>query len=285
MRVFVLSAFGLLGSAGLLLLTSEAVVRAHDVGGVSYFVEAARYLAAAVPDPRLGYRHAPNHESVYQGAMVAINARGLRDHVRPEGVETRVLLLGGSETFGWGVEAEETYGEILERIFPGVETVNAGVCGYSLRQQLDYLETDGLALNPDAVFVLVSLRRFASDDMPRTTGLYLSRLLRPVTDHPEVDIAALVGIVDLCRRSGVVPAAFFYRLRREPATDRAWARIVGAALGAGFPAYDVSPWFDGYDPERLVNSPADPNPNAEAHSILAAGIAQTLVGMRSARLP
>lgn len=94
---------------------------------------------------------------------VRINARGLRDrdmpYRKPPGVY-RILVLGDSHTFGWGVDLEQTYAKRLEQElepaakaagFQRVEALNAGVPGTGTAHQLYFLETEGWKYRPDAV--------------------------------------------------------------------------------------------------------------------------------------
>ena len=99
---------GLAASLGLSLLTAEAAVRALALLGASYYEETSRYLLDTEPDPLLGYRHRAERSSAYQDVPVEFNTLGLRNGpLRNEG--KRVLLLGDSVAFGWGVEAEKTF--------------------------------------------------------------------------------------------------------------------------------------------------------------------------------
>ncbi len=56
---------------------------------------------------------------------------------------------------GFGVEAEETFGELLEAAHPDWEIINAGVSGYSTDQQYPYLRERGMRYKPDVVVALV----------------------------------------------------------------------------------------------------------------------------------
>lgn len=91
------------------------------------------------------------------------NAQGLReDHPiaerKAEG-ELRLLFLGDSSTFGYGVGAGETFVErtegLLAERFPAlrIECINAGVPGYTLFQGWRWLVTRGLSLEPDLLVV------------------------------------------------------------------------------------------------------------------------------------
>ena len=61
-------------------------------------------------DPRLGWRNIPGWEATTNGKKLTINSRGLRDReyalAKPAGVR-RVLVLGDSYTWGYGVANDE----------------------------------------------------------------------------------------------------------------------------------------------------------------------------------
>jgi lysophospholipase L1-like esterase len=142
------------------------------------------------PDPELGWRPRPGAVGEWGHVPVEINAKGLRgpevDWEKPEGV-FRVLYLGDSVTFGFGIErVEDTFpyrvGGSLERLLERpVETVNSGAGGWSPWQQHAYLLRDGLRYQPDLIvvgFVLndvfekFSLARFGGTG----EGWHLSRI-------------------------------------------------------------------------------------------------------------
>jgi lysophospholipase L1-like esterase len=116
-------------------------------------------------DPAIGYhRPAPRFRGTAQTGetpyVVAINEVGFRGPaLQPRGeVEWRVLGLGDSFTFGVGVNDEDTYLRRLERILRewegiAVEVLNGGVPGYGNIHELRYLESVGLAQDPDAVLL------------------------------------------------------------------------------------------------------------------------------------
>lgn len=88
------------------------------------------------------------------------NARGFNtDDVDPEKPEGtfRVVALGDSSTFGWGVQPAETYAKRLQSMLRArhasgdIEVVNLGVCGYSSLQGLVLLERVAASYAPDVV--------------------------------------------------------------------------------------------------------------------------------------
>lgn len=88
------------------------------------------------------------------------NSLGLRDReigAKPPAT-CRILGLGDSFSFGYGVNGEETFFKRLEsriRTVTGrpVEVINGGVPAYSLIQEIGFLKKYGMALQPDAVLV------------------------------------------------------------------------------------------------------------------------------------
>jgi len=74
---------------------------------------------------------------------------------KPPG-QTRILFLGDSCTFGYGVAHDEAFPHVVESILreksgKEVECINAGVPGYTLFQGYRYLATEGLRYQPDLV--------------------------------------------------------------------------------------------------------------------------------------
>lgn len=92
---------------------------------------------------------------------IRTNSQGLRDHeYSPEKASDtfRILTLGDSFTFGYGVETEETYAKVLEKLLNRraelkYEVLNGGVIGYNTFHELRYLKESGLALHPDLVVI------------------------------------------------------------------------------------------------------------------------------------
>jgi lysophospholipase L1-like esterase len=90
---------------------------------------------------------------------VSINAHGLRDREvgPPEPGTFRILVLGDSVTFGHGVAIDDTYVRQLEQRLAGreprIEVLNAGLPGWSTRQQRIFYREHTAGLAPDLVLV------------------------------------------------------------------------------------------------------------------------------------
>jgi lysophospholipase L1-like esterase len=118
------------------------------------------------PDGRLAFTLNPGvrirHVDRDFSVAIAVNALGMRGPERgtakPPGTR-RILLLGDSFAFGWGVEQEEAFGARLERLLAPrvgpVEVWSAAVPGWSTDQQYLYLHARGLVLEPDLVLLAV----------------------------------------------------------------------------------------------------------------------------------
>jgi lysophospholipase L1-like esterase len=111
------------------------------------------------PDPELFWITRPNLRTYYQRALITTNDQSLRGGlVSAKGTRTaRVLCLGESTTFGFGVSDEATYSAQLEQLLRerqpkrDFEVLNAGCCAWTTFQSLTYLKTRGLELHPDVV--------------------------------------------------------------------------------------------------------------------------------------
>lgn len=117
--------------------------------------------------PERGYALKPDQDRRWRRAdfdvAVRTNGRGMRDEsfAAARGSELRILAAGDSFTFGIGVEAEETWPEVLERRLEAdrggnprsVAVLDLGVPGYSARQIRRWVEEVWPQLEPRMVVV------------------------------------------------------------------------------------------------------------------------------------
>jgi hypothetical protein len=113
-------------------------------------------------DALLGWRHRPNQSGMHVhrdfAVRVSINRKGLRDSEYPyERVpgKRRMLLLGDSFAWGYGVPQDRSLGELVEARRPDWEIINAGVSGYGTDQQLLWLQHEGHRYRPDVILLLL----------------------------------------------------------------------------------------------------------------------------------
>jgi hypothetical protein len=111
------------------------------------------YLPKANAEGRFRNREFDTHVRINSQRM-----RADRDYAYSRsGETTRIVAVGNSFVFGWGVEVHETTISLLERhLSPGVEVLNLGVSGYSARNAWERLQYDGVLFRPDLVLFFVS---------------------------------------------------------------------------------------------------------------------------------
>ena len=129
------------------------------------------------PDPRLGWRLREGWQGPFvlphRTTQVVISGQGLRDESyspTPAPGRRRVLLLGDSMAWGFGVEERETFAKLLEDRFPGMDVVNEAVPGYGTDQELLLLEEQGVGFHPDLVLLLFHPNDLLNNTWPRQYG-------------------------------------------------------------------------------------------------------------------
>jgi len=231
----------------------EAVVRLIGVDVYfqnRFFVlnRALDYPDVFTRDQRLFWRLRPGQtvtSKFFEGKSYRINSMGLRgDEIDRLKTSKRILVLGNSCTFGWGVSEEQTYAKRLETLLQGeYEVINAGVPGYSSEQGKRFFRQELLELKPDVVTMMFAWNDhwaasgyIADKDQEfppavvlalqnqlsrlHTYRLLKKALLSQVEPHPDSlwdrdsvvyrvgyeDFAAnLTEICNLCRANGIIP--------------------------------------------------------------------------------
>ncbi|MFP6620367.1 MAG: SGNH/GDSL hydrolase family protein [Pirellulaceae bacterium] len=112
-----------------------------------------------IHDARLGWRNIPNWTGTTFGVPLSINSQGLRDReysiAKPAG-KNRILVLGDSYAWGYGVRNSQMFSEVLEDRFihdVSWQVINAAVSGWGTDQQFLFLEESGFDYQPDVVVV------------------------------------------------------------------------------------------------------------------------------------
>lgn len=130
-------------------------------------------------DELLGWFHAPGGQGRFVhrdfSIDVNINSLGLRDTEYPlerTGGRKRMLIMGDSFGWGFGVSCDERFSEILERSHQDWEVINASVSGYGTDQQFLYLREFGLSLKPDVVLLVFSGNDFRDNVSNERSGYY-----------------------------------------------------------------------------------------------------------------
>ena len=113
-------------------------------------------------NPKVIYELIPNQTVQFCDQQVTVNALGFRgpavDTIKPPGTK-RIVGLGDSVMFGWGVGDAEYYlaliAERLARAAPGhiVEVINSAVPGYNTVMEVETLKEKLLPFTPDVVVI------------------------------------------------------------------------------------------------------------------------------------
>jgi hypothetical protein len=128
------------------------------------------------------YELFPNFSQPFDGTSiklnrittVKINSDGLRDveHSinKPKDV-IRIAIVGDSHEFGEGVELEETYSKVLEKMLKRecskkYETIILAVPGYDIWQKIEFLKIKGIKYSPDIIILGIGI-----DDLVNTSKL------------------------------------------------------------------------------------------------------------------
>lgn len=121
-------------------------------------------------DPKIIFELKPGAETIFSGqhvkippTTIKISPQGLRDQeysiAKPAGT-FRIIILGDSVSFGWGVELEQVFAKRLEFLLneqaPGrYEVINFSVPGYNFSQEVATLKNKCLVFHPDLVIFSV----------------------------------------------------------------------------------------------------------------------------------
>ncbi len=161
-----------------------------------------RILDILQQDATLFWRQRPELNTMFAGTEVTTNEIGLRiapdsnaSILKKQAEVPRIVCMGASPTFGWGVTEKQAYSRRLEpllseKLGKPVEVINGGMIGYSSLQGARFFEREILPLQPDWITVSYVIndvdkyRFFRTDGRPDRelkpldeTGVWLRNLL------------------------------------------------------------------------------------------------------------
>lgn len=317
LRRFALYLTTILVATACAALLVEATVRLVIDDGLQFDLEMWKYakeIKVPSQDPAIGHEHRPNTSAHLMGVDVTINSLGLRSPELKSDKTTRVLMLGDSLTFGWGVEAKDTVSRQLEAILTesapdsNFEVVNSGVGNYNTSMQAAYFLSKGKALKPDVVVI----NYFINDAEPtpvRKSSLWREYSYALVVLAGAVDtvkrlyfgapdwkafyhglyqdnapgwLAAKRAIADIsayCRDNNI-PLLLVYQPELHELNPYPFADVTAAlqktATENGVPFLDLLPTVKDHAPETLWVTPTDAHPNRIATTAFAQAIASEL---------
>ncbi len=154
-------------------------------------------LSVLQRDSVLLWRNRANLCTTFAGMPVYTNSRGFRVEAKGAQISQepqlgcrRIVCMGASPTFGWGVQYHKAYARRLEDLLRpagiAAEVINAGMIGYSSHQGKLLLAREVLDLKPHLINDIDKYRFFRSNGDPdRTLGpesVVVTRLLN-LTDR------------------------------------------------------------------------------------------------------
>jgi lysophospholipase L1-like esterase len=147
-------------------IVGEVVVRAFSL--MDRINVHPRRLYTTTDDPRRPYAlRAGESGLVAHSKSVRVNSLGMREEeVRVDGSEggRRILVLGDSIVFGWGLDEAETFSVQLEQELRArgrpARVLNGGTAGYNTLSELATLEALAPTLDPELIILGVSLNDF-----------------------------------------------------------------------------------------------------------------------------
>ncbi len=300
----------------------EIGVRTFVDDGMQYDLEMWKYaktLKRISEDPEIGHEHRPGTAAHLMGVDVSINATGQRDRAfdspKPEGT-VRILMLGDSLTFGWGVPQEQTVAKRLEaRLNAGdrsvrYEVVNAGVGNYNAGMSSRWMRARGMALEPD--FVVFNFSFNDAEITPRRGGgglaewsyawiyfagrfgevarrvggghdwqAYYSGLYDDESEGWRDAREQIRLLAEFCEERSLPLALVNYpelhRLDPYPLAEVS-NEVRELSRSLGLPYLDLLDSVRSEEPETLWVTPGDPHPNAHADDLMAEAIFRFLGG-------
>jgi len=308
-------------SVALTVLFLEAAVRLVADDGMQFDLEMWKYardVKVVSDNPTIGHEHGPDRKAQLMGVDVETSSQGLRDReftLEPKAGVPRILMIGDSLTFGWGVPYEATFSKRIEKLYAesgqDVEVINTGVGNWNTVQEITYFLTKAKDFKPN----IVVLNYFVNDAEPvpenRAPPSFLMRncyacvfiagridmLKRLFFGGPSWDEyylglygngdapgwlaakAAIKELADYCKANGIKLVIASLPELHDVANyrfDLVTELVKQAALENGAIFVDLLPAVSKQESSKLWVTPPDPHPNAFANELLAAGLYATL---------
>ena len=156
------------------------------------------------PSRELGWVKRPDFRGQVLGEIgrypIAFDSQGLFVHDSEQVTDAgrpRIVTIGDSVTFGWGVPREDSFSEVLDRMLPEMSVINLGVNGYTSFQGYRAL-VGNMALEPSLIIAGFNYndRRYVlsaeDSDSPDAFAAYAK-------SHGRGSLASRIGLARLTR--------------------------------------------------------------------------------------
>jgi lysophospholipase L1-like esterase len=292
------------------LVLGELTIRVYLTRRTFYDVEMSRYartLKIDAENPLIGHLHRPSREVKLMNSTVRINSDGFRDDEHPlaKGRRWRIIFLGDSLTFGWGVEKEQSFEHLLERELDArrpTEIINFGTGNYNTVQEVNLFLDKGLRYRPDQTVLFYFIND--AEPVPQRSRLpwlgnlrivtfywsrvkallarlgassgfeeYYAALYRGEPEGWRRSRAALLELQEVCREHDIALQVVLLPELHELVDytfAREHAQIADFLRASGIPVLDLAPSFaNETNPTSLWVAADDAHPNARAHRLIA----------------
>lgn len=154
-----LLALGVLGVIG--LVAAELVLRAlptlmPEAAQLRVHWQVLGQESPSLGDPELGFVYPPHHEGELRygdfGFTYTTDEHGFRNP-SPWPARADVVVLGDSQAFGYGVELDRSWWQLVADGLPDSEVVNLGLIGAAPQQYARVFERFGAELHPEVVLL------------------------------------------------------------------------------------------------------------------------------------
>lgn len=294
---------------GLLEVGLRVYCRIKPSADVEFF-RYANLMKTAAPGRDVRFMHQPGSRLRLFGVDVEINSRGFRDveipATRTEGTK-RILVLGDSVTFGWGVPYGQRFTEIVARHWSNegdsrYELINTGHGNYNSAQEYALLAEQFEGEPLDGVIQVWYINDAepvpTHRDAPWYSHVYTyiffwskrDLIRRRLGDLPtyvdyykrlyEADAPGRAGFDEALASTGrwtsqrSLPWVFvvlpeFHAFGDDGPFADIYHRVKRSAAAAGAKVVDATSAFHGHDPSSIWVAYNDVHPNATGHAIIA----------------
>jgi len=296
----------------------ELYVRLVEDDGMQFDLEMWKYAKSVKMisgDPLIGHEHRPHADAFLMGVRVTTDGAGFRDEeipVEKRPGSTRIMMLGDSVLFGWGVKQDETVSARLKQAWRqaghDVDVINTGVGNYNTIMEVEFFLTRGYRFKPDVVV----LNYFINDaePIPRYDYSFIERVSaawvyygsrldiveRELNVGRQTDWRSYYsGLYDdahnpggwrnaelwirklasSCRDNGIKLLIVNYpelRVLDPYPFPEVQHRLAALATDLELPYLDLLDSLRGEEPASLWVTPPDPHPNGHAHAFFARAI-------------